>query len=373
MKIAIFHNFMDNIGGAEVVTLTLAREFDADIYTTNINKDHITEMGFSDVIPRIFSIGKIPLQAPWRHQLTFLKFRKLNLRDKYDFYIISGDWSMSGAVNNKPNLWYVHSPLHELWAFKDWIRNTMIVWWKRPIYDLWVWFNRRLTLSYAKHINHFVTNSENTKERVKKYYNKDAVVINPPINTSCFKFGKTGDYWLSVNRIVRHKRIEIQIESFKNLPQERLVIVGSYEKSANQFEEYKNEIEKSSPENVKILSWVNDKELQDSYANCKGFITTSKAEDFGMTAIEAMSSGKPVIAPNEGGYKETIINNETGILIDNIDSIKLTDAITKINNELKQYPDKYRLASEARALKFDTSNFIHKIRKIIDSNSDSMK
>jgi hypothetical protein len=151
MKIAVFHNFMDNIGGAEIVTLTLARELNADIYTTNISPSHITEMGFEDVLPRIYSIGNIPIQAPFRQQLAFFKFWRLNLKKSkpgmaYDRYIISGDWAMSGAVHNKPNIWYVHSPLHELWAFKDKIRNTMVVFWKRPIYDFWVWFNRKLTL-----------------------------------------------------------------------------------------------------------------------------------------------------------------------------------------------------------------------------------
>ena len=112
MKIAILNSFLDNIGGAEIVTLTMAREFNADIYTTNINKEKIEKMGFIDVIPRIYSIGKVPTQAPFKHQLTFWKFRYLNLKEKYDFFIISGDWAMSGAVNNYPNLWYVHSPLN---------------------------------------------------------------------------------------------------------------------------------------------------------------------------------------------------------------------------------------------------------------------
>ena len=116
MKIAIFHNFMDNIGGAEIVTLTLARELKATIYTTNVDIEKIKKMGFDNI--KIKSIGRIPINAPLRHQMAFWKFRKLNLKNRYDFYIISGDWAMSAAVNNKPNLWYVHSPLNELWEFK---------------------------------------------------------------------------------------------------------------------------------------------------------------------------------------------------------------------------------------------------------------
>ena len=112
MKIAIFHNYMDNIGGAEKVTLTLAKELNADIFTTNINKKKIKKMGFHNL--NIKSIGKIPINAPFRQQAALYKFRKLNLKNKYDFYIISGDWAMAGAVNNRPNLWYVHSPIREI-------------------------------------------------------------------------------------------------------------------------------------------------------------------------------------------------------------------------------------------------------------------
>ena len=136
MKIAIFHNYLDNIGGAEIVALTLAKELNADLYTTNIDYDKIKKMGFEKI--KIYSIGKVPINAPLRQQIAFYKFRKLNLKNKYDCYIIAGDWAMSACVNNKPNLWYIHSPLNELWEFKDYIRNNIIDRNKRPIYDLWV-------------------------------------------------------------------------------------------------------------------------------------------------------------------------------------------------------------------------------------------
>ncbi len=393
MNIAIFHNFMDNIGGAEIVTLTLARELHADIYTTNINPEHIREMGFTDVLPRIKSIGKIPLNAPFRQQTAFYRFGRLNLhkqkirdlynvRHAYDFFIISGDWAMSGANHNSPNLWYVHSPLHELWAFKDQIRSTMISPWKRPIYDLWVWFNRKLTLKYAEHVDTFIANSLNTRERISLYYKKESIVINPPIYTN--KYGTnlniedfatievsgaqdtSKDYWLSVNRLVSHKRIEMQTDAFKDIPSENLIIVGSYEKDSKHFETYKDRIEKSATKNVRILNWVPDTKLRNLYANCKGFITTSKAEDFGMTAIEAMASGKPVIAPADGGYKETIIHGETGILIEEINSQKLLTSVHEINEQLALDPKKYAAKCINQAKKFDTAIFIEKIKATIN-------
>ncbi len=360
MKIAIFHNFLDNVGGAEIVTLTLARELNADVYTTNINLEKIKKMGFENL--NIISLGKIPINAPFRHQLAFWKFRRLNLKNKYDFYIIAGDWAMSAALNNKPNLWYVHSPLNELWEFKDYIKKNLLKFWQKPIFDLWVWFNRKLTIKYSKHVQKMACNSENTKKRIKKYYKRKAVVINPPINTSEYEYKKDKNYWLSVNRLLSHKRIDMQLKAFQKLPNEKLIIVGSYEKGARQFEKYVDYCLKIKPKNVEILNWINYKYLIDLYSNCKGFIATAKDEDFGMTLVEAMASGKPSIAANEGGYKETIINGITGRLIDNINEEKLIEAI----KEVGENPEKYKQACLKQSKKFDTKVFIKKIKKEIE-------
>ncbi len=362
MKIAIFHNYMDNIGGAELVTLALARELNADIYTTNIDKEKIIKMGFAEV--NIISIGKIPLNAPFKQQLALFKFRKLNLRNKYDLYIIAGDWAVSAAINNKPNIWYVHSPLNEIWGFKDYIRTNVLKSYQRPFYDLWVLYNRRLNLKYIKHIGKFIANSENTKNRIRKYYGKDAIVINPPIDTKKFYFEKNKEYWLSVNRLFKNKRIEMQLKAFSMLPDEKLIIVGSYEKSSH-FLKYVDYCKKIKPDNVEIKSWIDEHELIELYSGCKGLITTSKDEDFGMNAVEAMASGKPVIAPNEGGYKETIINNKTGILIDYIDEYKLANAINKLAREINKNPLKYKESCQKQAKKFDLSIFIEKIKEQI--------
>jgi len=359
MKIAVFHNYMDNIGGAERVGLTLARELNADIYTTNIDREKIHKMGFSDI--NITSIGKIPVNAPFRQQLALYKFRKLHLKDKYDFYIIDGDWAMSGAVNNKPNLWYVHSPIREIWDLYTYTRKNNVPWFAKPVFDAWVFYNRYLNKRYLKHANKVICNSENTRKRIKKYLKRDAVVIHPPIETSKFHYKKNGDYWLSVSRLITHKRVDMQLKAFEKLPEEKLVIVGSYEQSRH-FKAYANYIKKIKPKNVEILSWVDNKTLINLYANCKGFITTSKDEDFGMTPVEAMASGKPVIAPNEGGYKETVVDGITGKLINNITVDKVVQAIKDIGKN----PKKYKNVCLKQAKKFDTSIFIKKIKEEIE-------
>lgn len=359
MRIAVFHQFLDNIGGAELVTLVLARELNADIYTTNVDWDKIHNMGFSNI--KIYSLGKIPKNPPYRHQIVYWKFRFLNLREKYDFYIVSGDWAISGLVNNKPNLWYIHSPLNEIYQFKDFIKNQL-PYWQKPIYELWVRYIREKNKKYIKHAKKLICNSYNTKNRIKRYFNREAIVINPPIETLKYKDNKSEDYWLSVNRLAIHKRIDIQLLAFSKLPNENLVIVGSYEKGAKHFEGNFKYLKKLMKKNIQIKSWVSQDELIELYSRCKGFITTAQDEDFGMTPLEAMASGKPVIACNEGGYKETIINGETGMLIDNINPDKLANAVRKMSIELKKNPNKYKEACIKRAKEFDTSIFVKKIK-----------
>lgn len=367
MKIAVFHNFMDNIGGAEIVSLTLARELNADVYTTNIDAERISQMGFFDVIPRIKSIGKVPLRAPFRHQMSFWRFRRLNLKNKYDLYIIAGDWAMSGAVNNKPNLWYVHSPLNELWQFRKFIRQNVLTFWQRPLFDIWTIVNRILTLKYFKHVDSVVANSKNTANRLKKFYKTDSIVITPPVDTKKFEFKESEGYWLSVNRLFANKRVDIQLEAFSKLPDEKLIIVGCYEKGSPHFETYQNQMNKLKAANIEVIHWVDEKRLIDLYSHCKGFITTAKDEDFGLTAVEAMASGKPVIAPNEGGYMETVVDKKTGLLIDELDGGKLKDAIMQINSILLKDPHSFKEVCIKQAELFSSKGFFDRINKIINN------
>lgn len=357
-KIAIFHSFLDNIGGAEMVTLTLGKYLNADIYTTNINKEKIQKMGFSS--ENIFSIGRVPLNAPWRHQLTLTKFRHLNLKNKYSYYIIAGDWAVSAAVNHHPNLWYIHSPMREIWDLKDYTRQTNVAWHLRYFFDMWVLANRFLVRKYASSVDTFICNSKNTQQRVKKYLYKDANVLYPPVSVKDFYTAPSSNYWLSVNRLINHKNVDMQLQAFSALPNEKLVIVGSYEHSRH-FLNYAELLGKAVPPNVTIKSWISRDELLELYANCRGFITTALDEDFGMTAVEAMAAGKPVIAPLQGGYKETVIDGVTGILIKDMDALKLQETVKAffLNNS------EHQAACVQHAAEFSTETFIEQIKKLL--------
>ncbi|MCR4329544.1 MAG: glycosyltransferase [Candidatus Roizmanbacteria bacterium] len=356
MKIAIFHNFLDNIGGAEKTDLLIARELGADIYTTNIDVEKIRSMGFST--DNIFSIGRVPINAPFRQDATSWRFSHLNLKKKYDAYIIAGDWALSGAIHNHPNLWYVYSPSRELWDLYPYTRKNLVPWHGRFLFDVWVHYHRHKSHKILPYVDKIIATSNTVKERIKHYLDQESIVLYPPIDTSLYSNGEDHGYWLSVNRLITHKRVDMQIQAFAQLPKEKLVIVGSYEKSKH-FDRYAHYIQSITPPNVEIRSWVSDEELRSLYAHCHAFITTSLNEDFGLTPLEAMASGKPVIAPNEGGYRETLVDGHTGLLITNIDTNKIITAVKSLAQDKKHYED----FCKKHAQQFDIALYIDAFKK----------
>jgi glycosyltransferase involved in cell wall biosynthesis len=126
---------------------------------------------------------------------------------------------------------------------------------------------------------------------------------------------------------------------------------------------------KDKPANVTFLGEVSEKRLGELYADCQGFIATSEKEDFGMNVLEAMSAGKAVVAVNEGGYKETLLNGKTGFLV-RADVDELINAVKKISTN----PARFRKACEEQAEKYSVKNFLKKMRKLVyEKNEDNEK
>lgn len=148
----------------------------------------------------------------------------------------------------------------------------------------------------------------------------------------------------------------MQLKAFSKLPNEQLYIIGD-----THVPEYYNKLKQIKPSNVQFLGLLSEEELLNKLSECKGFIHTPINEPFGMAPVEAMASGKPVIAPNEGGLKETIIDGVTGKLIDDINSDKLATAIKGVGRN----PEKYKDACLMQAKKFDVEIFIKKMREEI--------
>lgn len=349
MKIAIFHDYIGAIGGGEKLTLTLARGLDADVITTDVDEDSVKKMGFEDV--NIISLGGMIKLPPLKQISASLRFALCDFSKEYDFFIFSGNWAPFAARKHKPNVWYCHTPVRVFYDLYDsFLRRQPFI--TRPLFMVWVAIHRPISESYLKHVERIMVNSRNIQSKVEKYLHRDAEVVYPPIDTSKYSFKESGDFWLSVNRLYPEKRVELQIEVFRQMPLEKLIIIGDF--AAGDFgSRYAAKISRNLPTNVELHGALAESELIDLYARCKGLITTAMDEDFGMTPIEAMAAGKPVICVNEGGYRESVINGSTGVLVEP-DAKDIIRAIDIINRN----PEQYRKACEAQAKKFDESIFI---------------
>ncbi|MCE8427303.1 MAG: glycosyltransferase [Candidatus Methanoperedens sp.] len=358
MKIAIFHDYIGAIGGGEKLVLTLARGLGADVITTDVDEDSVRKMGFEDV--KIISLGRMIKLAPIKQICASLRFALCNFSGNYDFFIFSGNWAHFAAKKHKPNMWYCFTPTRIFYDLHDVFigRVTFIF---RPLFKIWITLHEPISKYYSGHIQHIVTISRNVQGRIKKYYGRDSIVVFPAIDVSRCRFKKYGDFWLSVNRLYPEKRIELQINAFRQMPDEKLVIVGGYA-TGDHASKYASWIKRDLPENVELIGSITEEELLELYATCKGHITTAIDEDFGMTPVEAMASGKPTIAVREGGYLETIIDGETGILVD-ANKNEIMQAVKLISHN----PEKYKNASMKRARDFDTSEFIKQISTVIQS------
>jgi glycosyltransferase involved in cell wall biosynthesis len=353
MKIAIFHDYFGSIGGGEKLVLDLAHGLNADVYTTEINRKNLKRINKHHV--RVILL-KDSIKFPVLKQIhSSIIFHNANLNNKgYDFYIMSGNWAIFACKKHHSNINFIHTPPR---MFYDDNKSfyKQVPWYGKILFLIWVTIHKRIYEKQIKYMDSIIANSNNTQHRIKKYYHKDSVVISPPIKKYAFR--KYGDYWLSINRIYPHKRIELQIEAFRKLPHERLIIVGGY-MSGDHAKAYANKVFTNLPKNVSYIGEIDERIVEKLYGECKAFITTSKDEDFGMTVLEAMSAGKPVIAPNEGGYRETVINGKTGYLV-KANSTEIIKNIKKISVN----PSKYKSACIIQADKYNISRFIKKIKQ----------
>lgn len=353
MKIVIFHDYFGAIGGGEKVVIALARALDADIITTDV--DAVARM---DSAVQVTSLGPTIKAPPFKQLSATLKFSSCDYSDEYDFFVFSGNWAHYAAKKHHPNLWYCHTPVRAFYDLYDTFlqRQNLI---QRQLYRIWVTAHRKFDQNAVKDLDRIVVNSRNTQKRVKKYYDRDSTLIYPPVDSSKYSCKEYGDFWLSVNRLYPEKRIELQVEAFRSMPDERLVIVGGYSEG-DHAAPYVNRIRRCLPGNVELYGEISEEELVDLYARCKGFITTARDEDFGMTPVEAMAAGKPVVAVREGGYCESVIDGVTGLLVDP-NAPGLVAAICNISQD----PERFGSACLERSKLFDITLFEEKIRALV--------
>ncbi len=357
MKVAIFHDYFGAIGGGENVVLMMADALGADIITTDT--DAVTQIArHGDVL----SIGNTVKIAPFKQISAAARFAACDFSDDYDFFIFSGNWSHHAARKHHPNLWYCHILIgamnNEQVPFYDHAGFLF-----RNFYRFGSSLNRPLDRRSIANIDRIVANSKNVRDQIRQHYGRTAEILYPAVDVSRYVHREAGDYWLSVNRLYPEKRIELQVDAFRMMPEERLIVVGGHA-AADHSSPYIRWLKRDLPENVTLAGEVPFDELVDLYSRSKGLICTSFNEPFGITPLEAMASGKAVVAVKSGGFLETV-TEETGILV-NPDPVEIVMALREIMNDI----DAYRKSCLERARLFDISIFQKRIREIVQFQND---
>jgi glycosyltransferase involved in cell wall biosynthesis len=369
MKVALVHDYIKEFGGAERVLKTLAKMYPkAPIYTAFSVKNSTAEKVFRDRdiceswLAPILKTGR--LYSPLRF-LAPLIWGSMNLY-KYDLVITSCSWYITRGFKVGPKtkvVAYCHTPPRWLYGYETSVGFTK--YWPVKIYSTIVGFFMRLyDFKTARSINYWIANSKNVSERIEKFYMKKAEVIYPPVEVSKIsrvaksKAGKfKKNYFLMVSRLVGAKGLEEAARAFRKMDF-KLKIVGE----AAGFSEVAEKLKELSGGNVELIGRVGDEKLYELYSGAKGFIALAREEDFGITPVEAMAAGTPVIAFNGGGFRESVVNGKTGILVGDTDEKTISKAVNEL---IKTKWDKDVIQKQAN--KFSKERFVEKIYHYMSS------
>lgn len=365
MKILIIHDRFQFKGGAERLVLILARALGADLMT----EFWIERYSFdkSQVPHKLFVLDKG--EAPWivwryfRAQKNFL-FKTRKIISNYDLVIFSGNNCLSAAIHLKKNqkrFLYCHSPIRHVFdLFKKFRREQKKLWKKVLYYDIGAWLIRLVYWLGLLRFKIVITNSENTQNRLWKYCYKKSQIIYPPIDTHKFKFLEQKDYYLSFARVDKLKRVSDIVRAFQKTPDKKLIVCSG----GDDLENVKNLAR--NYENIKVLGWVSDEQLAELVGYCLATIYIPIDEDFGMTPLEGMATGKPCIGVYEGGLKETIIDEVNGKFIPK--NYLIDDLINAVKWMTPERALSMRESCEKQARKFSRDRFITEIKQVINES-----
>ncbi len=309
-NIAIVHDWFlqKSFGGSEKVTLTLNNFFNKsysapDIFslTSNIQNSKINTFQKSKIQTSLIQslpFGRTNVQS----YLPFLPYaiEQLDLR-KYDLIISSSHAFAKGILTSPDQLHisYVHTPMRYAWdQMHTYLEKSILskLGFEFPI-RLMLYKLREWDFYSSQRLDYIISNSNFTSKRIKKYWGLESEVIHPPVDIKRFKYEKSReDFYLSLNRLVPNKRVDLLIRAFNklNLP---LIIIGDGPE--------RSKLEKISKSNIKFLGKISDREVEKYMSRCKAFVYAG-IEDFGIAPVEAMASGAPVIAYGKGGILDTV-------------------------------------------------------------------
>jgi len=368
MKVALVHDHLAQDGGAEKVLKVFSDMFkEAPIYTLLYEKNQINKY-FQDRKIEASIIQKLP--GGVKHYQWYLVFMPMAVEffDLRQYNLVISDTSSfaKGVITSPDSLHicYCHTPTRYLWSDTHQYINELKYnkWFKKIISSalsrLRVW-----DLAAASRVDLFIANSKTVQKRIKKYYRRESTVIYPPVETHKFKIKDLSNlkpeekYFLAGCRLAPYKRIDIVIEAFKQLGKDyRLKIFGDGV-DLQRLKKIAGEAE-----NIEFLGRVSEEAKADLFSGAEAFINPQE-EDFGITVVESMAAGRPVIAFEKGGATETVVAGKTGLFFKEQSAEAIFETIKKFNrNDFKP------LEIREYAEQFSVLNFTRQINEFISEN-----
>ncbi|MBU1292126.1 glycosyltransferase [Patescibacteria group bacterium] len=357
MRVALVHDYLNQYGGAERVLEAFGQIFPkAPIYTLLYDKKR-TGYAFEGREIHTSFMQKVPFVKS--HHRPFLMLMPLAIEQfdlsDYDL-ILSDSASYAKGVITSPqtlHICYCHTPIRYAWDdshkyIEEFGYSSLI----KKVIPFFMNYIRVWDEQAAQRVDKFIANSRFVSQRIRKYYKRESKVIHPPVKTDLFYVApKPEEYFLMVGRFLPYKRFNLAIEAFNQLGWSLKIIGDGPERK---------KLEALANDNIEFLGLVSDQKLRDFYAHCQAFIFPQE-EDFGITAVEAMASGRPVIAYQGGGILEIIQSEITGLFFKEQTTDCLIEVLKKFN------PDNFNSqVIRERALEFDQERFKEKIIKFIN-------
>lgn len=345
-------------GGAERVTLDLVSELSGTDLCVGYRVPHAFPEHLIKRI-RLYELMKMTSLIGWRTAKQIGVFLyKTNFLSNYDWVIYSGSYAPLAVRNHLKgrNILYCHTIPRFAYDLHDYYLSRM-KWWQRPALRVLIYFLKKSYENAIEHMDVIIVNSENVKRRVKTYLAKEAIVIYPPCDIENFKWLGQNNYYLSLARLEPYKRVDLIIEAFKRMPERKLVVASG----GKDLPRLRNLA--TGAANIEFTDWLTESTLRDLLGNAIATIYIPKDEDFGMSPVESMAAGKPVIGVAEGGLLETVVQGETGILLPANPSVE--DVVKAVLEMTPDAAGQMRAACEARAQVFKREVFFERIKEVI--------
>jgi glycosyltransferase involved in cell wall biosynthesis len=357
MKVAIVHDFLVQMGGAEKVVETLHDMFpDAPIYTSIYDPDAMP------IYYRTWDIRTSFLQKLWMkkhsHRLALLlyptAFESFDLSD-YDIVISSSSAFAKGVITqpNTAHICYTYTPMRYAWTTKAYMNRERLAKPLRLLLSPGIHYLRTWDAMAADRVDKYVGISTTVAKRIAKFYRRDCEIVFPPVETKGLDISpEVDDYYIIVSRFVPYKRIDLAVEAFTRMGIP-LKVVGTGRQM--------KELQAKAGPNVQFLGRVDDVELPGLLARAKGYVMPGE-EDFGLAPVEANACGRPVVAFAAGGALDTQIDGVTGVLFNNQTVEGLCHAVQRAESiEWDPY------VIQAHARKFETAVFRERMMEIVTS------